>query len=351
MKENQTNEAFMERSVGAALRISFIALLFLGSFWILKPFLAPVIWGIIFAVGIYPMHVWLSKVFGNRNKLSAILIGIIGVAIIVIPVVLFASSTVDNVSDTMEAINEGTFKVAPPNPSVADWPLIGEKIFEAWSLAADNMTAAIEKYDEEIRQLAPKVTSAISGLIGSVFLFIIAIIISASLLLVAEPGKKMAIKIFKTLAGEKGNDFTELSILTIRSVVQGVVGIAIIQTTFLSIGMFVMHVPAAGILSIVVLILAIIQLPPSLLMIPVIIYVFSYAGTTPAIIFTVWSIFWSVADSFLKPMLLGKGVDVPMLVILLGAIGGMLLAGPVGLFVGSVVLALGYKIFMALLID
>jgi predicted PurR-regulated permease PerM len=174
-------------------------------------------------------------------------------------------------------------------------------------------------------------------------------IIAGALLLVAEPGKKAANQLFRTFVGEKSEDFTGLSIATIRSVVAGVIGIAVIQTLFLSIGMFVIHMPAAGIIAIVVLIVTIIQLPPILIMLPVIIYVFSFAEPVPAIIFTVWAVFWSVADMFLKPMLLGKGVDVPMLVILLGAIGGMMMGGMVGLFVGSVALALAYKILMTML--
>ena len=168
-------------------------------------------------------------------------------------------------------------------------------------------------------------------------------------MLVAEPGEKAANQIFRTFIGERGEDLTGLSIATIRSVVAGVIGIAVIQTLFISIGMFVIHMPAAGIIAIVLLIVTIVQLPPILVMIPVIIYVFSFADPVPAIIFTVWTILWSLADMVLKPMFLGKGVDVPMLVILLGAIGGMMIGGPVGLFVGSVALALAYKIFMAML--
>ena len=144
---------------------------------------------------------------------------------------------------------------------------------------------------------------------------------------------------------------TEISIGTIRSVVQGVIGIALIQAVFLGLGMFVIKIPAAGILALVVLILAIVQLPTILVMLPVTIYAFSVNEPGPAIFFAIWTILWSLSDNLLKPMLLGKGVKVPMLAILLGAIGGMIMAGPVGLFVGSVVLALAYKIISLLLED
>ena len=144
---------------------------------------------------------------------------------------------------------------------------------------------------------------------------------------------------------------TEISIATIRSVVQSVIGIALIQAVFLGLGMYVIKIPAPGILALLVLILAIVQLPTILVMLPVTLYVFSVADTVPAIIFAIWTILWSLSDNLLKPLLLGKGVDVPMLAILLGAIGGMIMAGPVGLFVGSVVMALAYKIIAMLMED
>ena len=156
-----------------------------------------------------------------------------------------------------------------------------------------------------------------------------------------------ATAIFRRLAGEQGEEFADLSGATIRSVVQGVLGIAIIQSVLAGIGLIAVEVPAAGLWALIVLFLAVIQLPPLLVLGPIIFYVFSVTETTPAVLFMIWSILVSVSDTFLKPLLLGRGVEVPMLVILLGAIGGMMLSGLIGLFVGSVVLSLGYKVFQA----
>ena len=207
---------------------------------------------------------------------------------------------------------------------------------------------AIKKFEPQLRDLAPKLLSAITSLGGSLLMFIISLIISGAFIVNAGSAEKAAKSVFKMLAGSAGEQYTTLAGDTIRGVVQGVLGTALIQTLFLSIGMFAIDLPAAGIVSLIVLIVAIIQLPPALIMIPVIIYVFSYANTTPAIIFTVWAIIWSAADTFLKPLLMGRGVDVPMLVVLLGAIGGMVMGGIIGLFVGAVFLALAYKIFQAI---
>ena len=347
--QKQKDEHYKRRAVEASLRIGFIVLLFVMSFWIIKPFLAPVLWGIVFAVGVYPLHNRLAKLLGGREKLSAILISLSGVLIIVIPTVIFTDSTVGSVTNLVDSVQEGTLTVPKPNADVAEWPLVGKSIYEIWSMASNNLSSVIDKFEPQLQSALPAVTSAIAGIYGSVILFVIAMIIAGALLLVAEPGKVAADKIFKAFVGANSENFADLSAATIRSVVQGVVGIAVIQTIFLSIGLYAIDMPAAGILAIIILIVAVMQLPPALVMLPLIIYVFSYADTTPAIIFAVWSIFWSLADAFLKPLFLGKGVDIPMLVVLLGSIGGMMVGGPVGLFLGSVILALAYKIFMEML--
>jgi len=346
--KNETNSDhfYRKRSVKIALTLGFLALLIILSYGILRPFLPLLLWGIVFAVGVYPLHRRLMKVMGNRARLSAILISLIGISIIAVPVALFTKSTIESVKQTVDAIENETYNVPPPNEKLKEWPLIGESAYSFWSSANQNLEATYEKYKPQIKEFTPKLTKAVTGMMTGLIQFVLALIVAGVLLTVAEPGRKITDQVFRALAGPRGALLTTLSIDTIRSVVNGVIGIAVIQTLFISLGFFLIQLPAAGVAAIVLLIVAIVQLPPMLLTIPVILYVFSYAETTPAIIFAIWTLLWSLADNILKPMLLGKGVDVPMLVILMGAIGGMILAGPVGLFVGSVVLAVTYKILM-----
>lgn len=343
----QTDHFYRRRAVKIALTLGFLALLISLSFGILKPFLPILLWGIVFAVGIYPLHRRLMHLFGKRSKISAILIVVFSLAVIGVPIAMFTSSTVESIKKTAAAIESETLDIPPPNEKIKNWPLVGESIYSFWDGATENLEATFVKYTPQIKEFAPKLTKAVTGMVGGLVQFILAIIIAGFLLTVAEPGREVADKVFRAFAGPKGAVLTPLSIDTIRSVVNGVIGIAVIQTLFISLGFFLIQLPAAGILAIVLLIVAIVQLPPMLVTIPVILYVFSYAETTPAIIFAIWTFLWGISDNILKPLLLGKGVDVPMLVILMGAIGGMLMGGPVGLFVGSVVLALTYKIFMS----
>ncbi len=203
--------------------------------------------------------------------------------------------------------------------------------------------------EPQINEHGSKVVDAIAGIGGTIFLSIISVIIAGVLLLHSEAAKKTAHKVFQFLIGKDGEGFTELAGSTISSVVQGILGIALIQAVASGIVLLLFGIPAAGLWSLIVLFLAIIQLPPILILLPVSIYGFSIMSTTPAVILLILVIIISGADAFLKPLFLGRGVDVPMLVILLGAIGGMIAFGILGLFIGAVILALTYKVFMALI--
>jgi predicted PurR-regulated permease PerM len=176
-------------------------------------------------------------------------------------------------------------------------------------------------------------------------LFIASILVAAGFLASADSVRAGMLRFCRRVAGEQGDEMLELSVMTIRSVTVGVLGIAAIQALLGGIGMVAVGIPAAGVWSLAILILAIAQLPPWLILGPMIVYVFSYESTTVSVVFMVWSLAVSFADMVLKPLLLGRGVAVPMLVVLLGAIGGMITAGVIGLFVGAVILALGYKLF------
>ncbi len=192
------------------------------------------------------------------------------------------------------------------------------------------------------------VVASAAGAGGTVLIFIVSIIISGVFVANASVSYNFTVRLFSRVINEKhGLEYTNLSRDTIRSIAQGVLGIAVIQASLAALGMYIMDVPAWGLWTLLILGLAILQLPPLLVLGFVIAYVFSVADTTPAIIFTIYALFVSVSDTFLKPLLLGRGVETPMLVILLGAIGGMILDGVIGLFLGAVVLALGYELFKA----
>jgi predicted PurR-regulated permease PerM len=343
------DEAYYTKAIATALRIGFVGLLLILSYLILKPFLIVVMWAIIISIGIYPVFKKLSVLLGNRKKLASTLITLFALAVIIVPSYYLMESTIEGIQNLATELEDGTFEIPPPSENIAEWPVIGKPVYDAWMLASVNIEDAIKAFEPQIQAFASNILSGLIGLGSTVLLSIISIIIAGALLVKADSAEIVARKAFKILIGKKGEGFTELAGATIRSVVQGVLGVAITQSVASGILMLIFDIPLAGLWALIVLFLAVIQLPPLLILVPVAVYGFSVMETTPAIIFLVLSIIISMSDSFLKPFFMGKSSDVPTLVILLGALGGMILSGIMGLFVGSVVLALTYKVYQALL--
>lgn len=155
-KEEITHETQIQRSINTALRIGFIALLFVMSYLILKPFLGIVLWAIIIAVALFPLHKKFSKILGNREKLSVTLIVVVGITLIVVPAVMFTVSTVDSLKTFSENMEEGMLTVPEPDQSVADWPLIGGMVFETWEMASKSLSKLVLKFTPRLMEFAPK---------------------------------------------------------------------------------------------------------------------------------------------------------------------------------------------------
>ena len=345
------NESYFSRNIHTFLRISFVALLIYLSYFVLKPFLLIITWSIIIAVSIYPIHQKLVKVFKGKEKLSAILITLLGVTLIAVPSIFLLEQTLDSVENLREKYQAGEQLVPPPAKDVTKWPVVGESAYKAWKEASTNIEAAIKTFEPQLKVFMPKFIHMLTGIGGMVLLTLAAIIIAGVLLVEVEPSEKAIQKIFYYLIGQNGKEFTTLVVLTIRSVVQGILAIAITQALLAGLLMVYYGVPGAGLWALLVLFLAILQLPPAIVMLPVAIYMFSVLSTSQAIIFLILAMIVAVADAVLKPIFLGRGVDVPMLVVLLGAIGGVLVMGLLGLFIGAVVLAVAYKVFVAMLAE
>lgn len=346
----ENDEAFYNRAIYTTLRIGFIALLLVWSLDIVKPFILPVIWGIIIAVAIFPFFEKILTLVGNRRKTAAALTTIIALAVLIVPSAVFIDSAVNGMKNLSAKMESGSLAIPIPPENVSEWPLIGESVYDIWLLSSTNMEKVVIKFTPQLKKVAPKVFSAASGFVISLLLFIVSIIIAGALLTTDKASEKVVKTIFTNLIGKQGENFVELSVTTIRNVVQGVVGVAVIQAILAGVGIWAIGIPAAGLWALIVMLLAIMQLPLFLIFTPLVIYAFTITETTPAVIFLIWGAFVSVSDTFLKPMFLGRGADVPMLAILLGAIGGMLLYGIIGLFVGAVILTLSYKVFRELLL-
>ena len=345
---SRTDDRFLSNAMASFIQIGALLLLLVLCYKIISPFIHILIWAVVIAVGLYPTHTSLATKLGGREKTSAMILVLIGLALVITPVWLTAESSITTLQQASANVAAGTVEIPPPNESVADWPLIGEPIYKFWSSAATNLESTMNTYAPQLKTLTKLSASVAGGMFLGALQFVVSIIIGGALIMNAESGYRVTQNIAGSLMGDDaGEKMTKLSILTIRSVVNGILGIAVIQALAAAVGLIVMDVPAAGLWALAVLVVAIVQLPPWLVLAPIAIWVFSVAEPVPATIFGVYMLIVSLADMVLKPMLLGRGVDTPMLVILVGAIGGAMTSGIIGLFLGAVLLAVSYELLVA----
>ena len=348
MTNNTSSEKsfFSAQMIDAAIKIIAIVLIGTWCFDIIKPFIMPMAWGAIIATALFPLYKKMVSGLGGRNGLAATLFALIGISILVVPTVTFSSSAIDSIGNVSDQIQNGSLTIPEPAEKVKDWPLVGEKLYVAWDSAANNLETFAAQYSEQIKNTFSTVLSAVASFGGVILQFIFSMIIAAMFLANSESCINGCHSFFNRLMGDKSDAVLKNTVATVRSVGAGILGIAFTQALLAGAGLVIADIPAAGIWVLLVLMLAIVQLPPILILGPIAAYYFSVADTTPAVIFLIYSLIVSASDAFLKPLFLGRGTDIPMLVILLGAIGGMIVSGIIGLFTGAVILALGYQLMV-----
>jgi predicted PurR-regulated permease PerM len=329
-----------------ALQVGLMALLVYACSRIVLPFTGVLLWSVILAVLLYPLHVRLTVRLGNRW--SAVLIGVLGVAVLLVPMIIAGTSLASSISKLVSALQNQTLTVPPPPPRLAQLPVIGQKLTDAWALVATNMPAALAKYGPNLKAAAAWLASLAGRLAAGELQFILSFVIAAILIAYGNATAGFAERMMQLVTGsvERGSRLVVLTAATIRGVAVGVVGVAAIQSLLLGVGFFAIGLPGAGLLTLVTLLLGIVQVPATLVTLPIIAYVLATEPTGPAIIFAVWTFVAGLSDNVLKPLMLGRGLEVPMPIILIGVIGGMVADGLLGLFVGPVLLAVAYVLFV-----
>jgi predicted PurR-regulated permease PerM len=265
-------------------------------------------------------------------------------ALLIVPFVWLISSVVGNLKELGTSLRDQTLVVPAPNPRVAGWPIIGDSIYAAWQSLATNMESAVVQYREQILTIGEKLLGTIKSVTSNFLMLVLSVIISGIMLVNSEISEKSTKGLATRISGGSGDEFVSLIVLTIRNVAKGILGVAFIQFVLIGACLILAKVPLAGLWAIVVFLFAMVQLPVGIVAIPIIIYLYSANDPLPATIWSVLILVFAMSDAVLKPVLMGKGAPVPMLVIFLGAIGGMIMSGFIGLFTGAIVLSLGYKL-------
>jgi len=331
------------------IRAGLILALAMLCYQVLSPFLTLMVWALILAVALYPMHQYLAGKIGRKQGLAATIVVLLGVTLIIVPTAVLMSSLGDSVHQLINDVQEDTLEIPAPRESIATWPVVGEKLYAIWSAAYTDLPALIKSLQPKIGDVAKTAVGFVAGIGAGLLQFLAAFIIAGIIMAFGQAGSRASLAIFERFAGAaRGAEFTKLATATIRAVAQGVIGVAFIQAIIVGLCLLLAGIPFAGVLAMIVLVLGIAQVPALIVTLPAIGYIWWRGdyGTVEAIVYTALIFVSGMADNILKPLMLGRGVDAPMPIILLGALGGMAAGGILGMFVGATLLALGYQIFM-----
>ncbi len=346
-QELTEDRSYYARGRETFIRLSLLALMGVSCALLMRPFLKLILCGIIIAIGIYPAHRLLTKVMGGRAKLSAALCTGVLLVGVILPCVLMAGTLVQGVQTVTRQLQAGRLNLPPPPPSLDKLPIAGAPLHEFWNLCSTNITEAVKRFSPQIQARIPALLSMSAGVGGIIVQFLIAIVLGGYLLATSEANGRLAERVFLRIFGDQGPDFKDLVASTIRTVTNGILGVAVVQTLFASLGFWVVGLPGAGLWALLFLVASVLQVG-TLVLVPAAIYAFAAYSTGKAAIFLVWCIVVGLMDNVLKPILLGRGGKVPMAVIFLGVLGGFMVMNSIlGLFVGAIVLSVGYKLFIA----
>jgi len=358
MADQSTNETSDNRSVEAsptldakvvdiAIRLGVLGLFAFFSLQLIAPFFVFLLWAVVLTAALYPAYAWLARKLGDRKVLAAVLITLLCLAIVIGPVAVLIVSLVETLHDWYLTLAEGAFALPALPERIADLPVVGSKIAAFWQEAGRNLEALIAKLGPKLVPAGGKILSILAGLSGSILFFIVSIVIAGCLFVPGPALARGAKRFADRIIAPRGAEFVDLAGATIRNVSRGVIGVAVIQGLLTGILLIVFTVPFAGVLTFAALILCIVQIGPALIVVPTIIWAWSSWEVLPALLFTVLMVPVMLVDNVLRPILMSRGLDVPMLVILIGVLGGTIAYGLIGLFLGPVVLAVFYELVTA----
>jgi predicted PurR-regulated permease PerM len=336
-----------EEVIQIAIRLGLLAFLIYWTFILLRPFIPILVWSVVLSVALYPVYDWLSAHLGHRPRTAAVMTTIVVLAVFLGPATWLGLGLVDGLRSITDQLISGDLGIPSPPDGVRDWPVIGTPLYNIWETASENLDAAFRQIAPLLKPLAGPIL-AIAGSAGTGTLKFIAAVLIAGFLFPSGPKYVATVRnMLARIVPQRSADFLALAGATIRTVAQGVIGIAVLQSLLAGIGMKIAGVPHAGVLAFAVLVLGIVQIGSAPILIPVVIWIWTVKDIGAAVLITIYLALIGISDNVLKPLLMGRGLSTPVLVIFIGVLGGTLAHGIVGLFVGPIVLSVAWELMMA----
>jgi predicted PurR-regulated permease PerM len=330
-----------------------IVVLITSSLWILRPFLGATIWAAMVVVASWPAFLWFEEKLWHRRGLAVLVMVLILLLLFVLPLTMAISTIAANADDVVTWFKALISQGPPELPKwVVELPFVGPKAATAWNeLVASGVSGVEAKVTPYARQVTGWLFSQ-AGVVGALTLqFVLTVVIAGVMYANGETAASTMRLFGRRVGGPRGEDAIVLASKAIRGVALGVGVTAIAQAVIGGIGLAVVGVPFAALLTAVMFMLCIVQVGPTLVLAPATIWVFWSGSTGWGIFLAVWTVIVGTMDNFLRPMLIKRGADLPLLLIFAGVIGGLLGFGLVGIFVGPVILAVAYTLIDAWLLD
>lgn len=326
------------------IRIAVLAILLYWSVTLVRPFATIVIWSAILATALYPTFDWLARTLGNRRRLAAFTVTVVSFGIVIGPATWLALGFVESLHAVSERLDLSAIVLPAPPKAVKDWPLIGEQVYQSWSFASSNVKATLANIAPQLKPVGGWLLSVAANAGTSILQFFISIVVAGFLFCPAPKivgGMRMFVR---KLAPGRADDLVEHAGATVRAVSRGVIGISVLQALLVGLGLIVAGVPGASLLTSAVLVLGIVQIGPAILIIPLIIWSWFAMEPTAALLFTAYMVPVNLIDNILKPVVMARGLSTPMIVILIGVIGGTIGYGFTGLFLGPIILTVIWEL-------
>ena len=333
--------------VALSIRLAALAFLLYWAFVLLRPFIAVIIWSVVLTVALYPGYQWIVQRIGGRRRLAAALLTIFCLVVVIGPAVWLVLGLIQSAKTLSQHFDVSTLSAPASVASIRTWPLIGEPLYRLWDFTTNNLRAALGEIVSQLKPFTTSLLQIVADASVGTAKFLAAIVVSGFLFPIGPSLGGGVRTLASKLADQRGDHFVEIAESTIRTVARGVVGVSAIQALLAGIGFSVAGIPGASLLTLAVLVFSIVQIGAAVVIVPVLVWAWATMATSSATAFTAYMVTIALLESVLRPLVMGRGLSTPLVVILVGVIGGVISNGIPGLFLGPIILAVIWELFSA----
>ncbi|MGY3551545.1 putative PurR-regulated permease PerM [Bradyrhizobium sp. USDA 4472] len=336
-----------EDIVQLVIRLGLLGLLISWTFVVIRPFVPILSWSAVLVVAFHPVFAWLTRHLGGRPRTASAVLTLIMLGIVTGPAAWLGLSAVEGLRYLAGQIGSGDLVLQGAPERIRNWPLIGPQLYAFWNEAYTNVRAALREVAPYLKPLAGMMLSFAGNTGIGMLQFLLSVVVAGFLLPYGAQLVAALRGFLLRIVPGRSEHFLELAGATIRAVSQGVIGVAIVQALLAGIGFKLAGIASAGLLAIIVLLLSIVQIGAAIVLLPVVVWIWVDKDVTVALLLTIYLVVVGLLDNVLKPLLMGRGLTTPTLVILIGVIGGTLAHGIIGLFIGPIILSVAWELAAA----